>query len=110
MSRFWARPPCTLFDETRRLLTETDERAGKFVFRQAERDAGPHPHEARMLRLDSAKAMERLAWTPRWDLAGALDAIVAWHKAVRDGADPREVTLGQIARYQQRNEKEAAAR
>ena len=32
------------------------------------RAAGAHPHEAPVLRLDSAKAREQLGWTPVWDL------------------------------------------
>src|SRR5919106_3641633 len=35
---------------------------------QWELDPGPHPHEARFLALDSAKARERLGWRPAWDL------------------------------------------
>lgn len=57
---------------------------------------GPHPHEAHHLTLDSTKAREQLGWTPTWDLGQALDAIVQWYMALRDGADLRAVTLGQI--------------
>src|SRR5205807_1036967 len=32
-------------------------------------DAGPHPHEARWLELDCAKARERLGWAPKLPLA-----------------------------------------
>jgi CDP-glucose 4,6-dehydratase len=59
-------------------------------------DPGPHPHEAQHLALDSTKARARLGWAPAWDLGPALDSIVAWHTALRDGADMREVTLAQI--------------
>jgi CDP-glucose 4,6-dehydratase len=59
-------------------------------------DPGPHPHEAGFLALDSAKAHERLAWAPAWDLDAALDRIVEWHVAHRDGADLRALTLAQI--------------
>jgi CDP-glucose 4,6-dehydratase len=62
-------------------------------------DQQSQPHEARYLRLDSAKARARLGWRPRWSLEQALDAIVRWHKAQRDGADMRAVTLEQIHRY-----------
>lgn len=59
-------------------------------------DPGPHPHEAGWLKLDSSRARLRLGWRPRWDLATALDAIVDWHVAQRDGADAREMTLAQV--------------
>jgi CDP-glucose 4,6-dehydratase len=58
------------------------------------------PHEARTLKLDSARAHDLLGWQPRWDLDRALQAIVAWFDAYRSGADMREATLAQIAEYQ----------
>jgi CDP-glucose 4,6-dehydratase len=59
-------------------------------------DEGPHPHEARFLKLDSSRARVRLGWAPGWGLDDALAAIVEWYVALRDGADMRDVTLGQI--------------
>jgi CDP-glucose 4,6-dehydratase len=64
-----------------------------------EADAGAHPHEAGILKLDSAKARRELAWQPRWKLDKALRSVVAWHKAHAAGADMREVTLAQIREY-----------
>jgi len=61
-----------------------------------ELDPGPHPHEAHYLALDSSKAREQLGWQPSWGLDEALTSIVRWYRALRDGADMREVTLGQI--------------
>jgi CDP-glucose 4,6-dehydratase len=52
--------------------------------------------EAPVLRVDAAKAREQLDWEPRFTLSQALDATVSWHDQVRDGADPRAVTLTQI--------------
>jgi CDP-glucose 4,6-dehydratase len=63
-------------------------------------DAGDHPHEARYLKLDSSRARMRLGWAPRWDLRRALDSVVDWYRALRDGADMRAVTLEQIASYE----------
>lgn len=63
-------------------------------------DAQAQPHEAAALKLDCSKARARLGWHPRWDLATALDRIVAWHDAQRRGADMRELTLRQIEDYQ----------
>jgi CDP-glucose 4,6-dehydratase len=56
--------------------------------------------EAPALRLDAARARERLGWTPHWDLDAALEATVAWYAAYRDGADMRAETLAQIAAYE----------
>jgi CDP-glucose 4,6-dehydratase len=63
-------------------------------------DPGPHPHEARYLKLDSSKARAYLDWRPRWDLEDALARIVEWYSALRDGADVRAVTLAQIEAFQ----------
>jgi CDP-glucose 4,6-dehydratase len=51
--------------------------------------------EAAVLRLDSAKARERLGWTPRWDLAQGLDATVEWYAS----DDPRGVTDAQLEAF-----------
>jgi CDP-glucose 4,6-dehydratase len=59
-------------------------------------DDGPHPHEARYLKLDSSRARGRLGWRPAVGLDAALASIAEWHLALRDGGDMRAVTLGQI--------------
>jgi CDP-glucose 4,6-dehydratase len=59
-------------------------------------DGGPHPHEARYLKLDSSLARMRLGWRPPIALEQALASIVDWYRALADGADMRAVTLGQI--------------
>jgi hypothetical protein len=68
------------------------------------------PHEARTLKLDSARARELLAWEPQWDLDRALQAIVSWFDAYRCGADMREETLSQIRAYQAAGEPALAFR
>lgn len=60
---------------------------------------GEIPHEAGLLKLDCSKARAELGWRPTLTLHQAIDAIVAWHKAVGAGADAREVSLGQIRDY-----------
>ena len=64
-----------------------------------EQDPGSHPHEAILLRLDSSKARERLAWNPRLSFDEALSWTVNWYKAFLARQDMRRVTLAQIARY-----------
>ncbi len=63
-------------------------------------DDGPHPHEARYLKLDSSKARTRLGWRPGLDLEATLASIVDWYRELRDGGDMRAVTLGQIKAFQ----------
>lgn len=62
-------------------------------------DGGDHPHEAHYLKLDCSKANGQLHWHPRWRLEQALDAIIEWHRAHRDGQDMREATIRQIDGY-----------
>jgi CDP-glucose 4,6-dehydratase len=63
-------------------------------------DEGPHPHEARYLKLDSSRARGRLGWPPLLDLDAGLDATVSWYWQLREGADMRAATLGQIESFQ----------
>jgi CDP-glucose 4,6-dehydratase len=62
-------------------------------------DEGPHPHEARYLKLDSSRARGRLGWRPPVRLDEALASIVEWYQALREGADMQAVTLGQIESF-----------
>lgn len=59
-------------------------------------DDGPHPHEARYLKLDSSLARARLGWRPLVDLDTTLRSIVEWYGQLADGADMRAVTRAQI--------------
>jgi CDP-glucose 4,6-dehydratase len=60
---------------------------------------GATPHEAGLLRLDISKARALLGWSPSLPLGEAIDWIVAWHRAVAKGEDPRAVTAAQIDAY-----------
>lgn len=62
-------------------------------------DAGPHPHEATYLKLDSSRAKALLGWTPTWGLHEGLDAIIDWYLALREGAEMRDVTVQQVRRF-----------
>jgi CDP-glucose 4,6-dehydratase len=62
-------------------------------------DESDHPHEASYLRLDCAKARERLAWRPRWRLHEALGATADWYRQFAAGVDPRQLVEQQIATF-----------
>jgi CDP-glucose 4,6-dehydratase len=67
---------------------------------RAPSDEQAPPPEANVLMLDSSLAASALGWTPAWDLGRGLEAVVEWFVAYRDGADMRQVTLGQIEAHQ----------
>ena len=62
-------------------------------------DAGPHPHEASFLKLDSSKAKRRLSWRPVWSFGDAISNTVSWYLAAAEGQDMRTFTLHQIEAY-----------
>jgi CDP-glucose 4,6-dehydratase len=64
-----------------------------------EAETAKQPHEAGLLKLDSAKAKTRLGWTPRWNLETALNKTVEWHQAWRSSADMVLFTTAQIKSY-----------
>jgi CDP-glucose 4,6-dehydratase len=63
-------------------------------------EAGAHPHESMLLRLDATKAEVHLGWSPRLPLRQAIEWIVAWYRLVRQNGDLRDITLEQIHRYE----------
>ena len=62
------------------------------------------PHEAGLLRVDSSKARALLGWKSLFSIDDALAAIVAWHRAWREGDDMRRFSLGQLDDYMERFE------
>jgi CDP-glucose 4,6-dehydratase len=62
-------------------------------------DEGANPHEAHLLKLDSAKARGLLHWCPKTNLETGLKMTVDWYKAYASNADLRRLTLQQIANY-----------
>jgi CDP-glucose 4,6-dehydratase len=57
-------------------------------------------HEARFLKLDSAKARTALGWRSRLTLKSALDWSVDWYHAWHSGAEMQDFSLAQIANYE----------
>ena len=62
-------------------------------------DGHPHPPEAHYLKLDCSKAKQFLGWQSKWSIEKALDAIVQWNEALRDGKDMLIITQDQIKSY-----------
>lgn len=60
---------------------------------------GEKPHEAGMLKLDSAKAKANLGWAPRWGLQTALTKTMEWHQAWHSGEDMAQINSQQIKTY-----------
>jgi CDP-glucose 4,6-dehydratase len=65
-----------------------------------ELEGTPQPHEASLLKLDSAKAKTKLGWAPIWSLETALDKTVEWHQAWKEGQSMAEASIQQIEQYQ----------
>lgn len=63
-------------------------------------DEGEHPHEAELLTLDASRARSELGWRDRLDYQAAIEWTVDWEKRVHKGANAREVSLGQIAQFE----------
>lgn len=63
------------------------------------RDAGAHPHEARVLRLDTSKAREILGWTPLLDFEETASWTASWYRDFADRRDMVDKTLEQIDSY-----------
>jgi CDP-glucose 4,6-dehydratase len=59
-------------------------------------DEGANPPEAGHLELDSSAAEQLLGWRPALELEDALELVVQWHRAHRNGEDMRRVSLAQI--------------
>jgi CDP-glucose 4,6-dehydratase len=62
-------------------------------------DTNPQPHEATYLKLDCSKAKTQLGWYPQWDIDTALQNIVEWAKAYKQGADMCMFCEKQIQEY-----------
>lgn len=57
------------------------------------------PHEANFLKLDCSKIRTTFGWSPKWNVAVAMDMIIEWTKAYLNGDDIEKVTRKQINDY-----------
>jgi len=63
-------------------------------------DQSEQPHEAHSLKLDCSKVRQYLDWVPRWNLEQAIEKITQWHQAHQQQGNMHEISLKQIATYQ----------
>lgn len=63
-------------------------------------DQKEQPHEAHALKLDCSKAHQYLHWVPRWTLEQAIENITQWQQAYQQQRNMLEMSLKQIASYQ----------
>ena len=64
---------------------------------------GAAPYEARLLTLNSMKALSRLGWRPRWSFERTLAATVEWYRRHVDGGDMHQLSIEQITSYEGAN-------
>lgn len=62
-------------------------------------ESADYLHESRMLKLDCAKAKEKLDWYPRWQLDHAILKTIEWVHAFKENQDLTKVGLQQIEEY-----------
>lgn len=61
--------------------------------------AGNQPHEANLLKLDSAKAKNQLQWKPKLSLTEAINLTVRWYSDFKNERDIIQTTREQIEFY-----------
>ena len=64
---------------------------------------GVQPHEARLLKLDSAKAKNELKWLPKLSLDEAVNLTAEWYRGFKDKKDLTELTQKQITFYENKS-------
>jgi len=57
------------------------------------------PHEAQLLKLDSAKAKTHLAWYPHWPLEKTLDQTLHWYTAYYGQENVFDLSVKQLQQY-----------
>lgn len=70
-------------------------------------DGGEHPHEERLLTLNSTKARTELAWRDELTFEESIEWTIDWTKRVRSGETPIDVTMNQIRAFEERTARTA---
>ncbi len=64
-------------------------------------DDAAHPHEANLLALDASKAQDQLGWRNHLSFRDSVEWTVAWQRSLRAGEPARDITVAQIAEFEQ---------
>lgn len=62
-------------------------------------DQNINPNEAKFLKLDCSKALNRLKWKPKWNLEYSLSLIIDWHKSYLANKDMQQECIKEINNY-----------
>ncbi len=68
------------------------------------------PHEAAMLKLDSAKARAQLGWAPRWGFEEAMARTIEWYRRYTAGEAMLAFTRQQLAAYRDATDHAASSK
>jgi CDP-glucose 4,6-dehydratase len=63
---------------------------------------GEHPHEAGLLKLNTAKARSRLNWRPILNLDETLHLIIEWYQRYQQKESVQQICIDQISQHQTR--------
>lgn len=74
-----------------------NQAAGQQADWRSENDGGPH--EANFLKLDCSKLKGTFGWKPVWNVENAMEMIVEWTVAYREGKDIAEIMDAQIREF-----------
>lgn len=64
-----------------------------------EMDGAAHPHEAKLLRLDTSKASAALGWAPLLSFDETIAWTAEWYRDFLRGVDTNRLTFEQVDRY-----------
>lgn len=56
-------------------------------------------HEATLLKLDCAKAKNKLGWYPRWDIKRGIEETIRWYEAYQRNPNMRDFSISQITDF-----------
>ena len=74
-----------------------NSRTGDSIKWMNQHDGGPH--EANFLKLDCAKIKKTFGWKPRWNVETAIDKIIEWSVALKNGDNVSVCMQKQIEDY-----------